>query len=376
MFAGRDIDLLAGDPDAAADALAVGPSEDAHGELGPSRAHQAGDPDDLPRPEGEAHVADHRPVGVDRVVDRPAGHLHQHVADPRLAGRIAVRHRAADHAADDAVLVDRSVLAIQGLDRRPVAQDGDPVGHPGDLVEFVRDQDRRDSLCLEAAKQAQQRLAVGLAEARSRLVEDQQLHRLGERLGDLHQLLLADADIGDERVGILVEPHERHQCAGADVDPVLVDDPEPCRLVAQNDVLCDRQVRHQGELLVDDHDAPALAVGDVAEVPGLALVDDLARVGSVRIDAAQDFHQGRLARAILAHEGMDLGGRDGQIDVAQRLHARKRLRDAPHFEDGLHGTSSSSFVTRTPRADSAGAGTRSGRIASRPGIAHLSWSRV
>ena len=38
-----------------------------------------------------------------------------------------------------------------------------------------------------------------LVQAGGRLVEDQQLHLLGQRLGDLDQLLLADADIGDQR---------------------------------------------------------------------------------------------------------------------------------------------------------------------------------
>ena len=37
-------------------------------------------------------------------------------------------------------------------------------------------------------------------------------------------------------------------------------------LVAEEDVLGDRQERHQGQLLVDDDDAEVLAVGDVAEL--------------------------------------------------------------------------------------------------------------
>ena len=37
-------------------------------------------------------------------------------------------------------------------------------------------------------------------QAGGRLVEDQQLHLLGQRLGDLDQLLLADAEIGDQRL--------------------------------------------------------------------------------------------------------------------------------------------------------------------------------
>ena len=79
-------------------------------------------------------------------------------------------------------------------------------------------------------------------------------------------------------------------------------------LVAKEDVLRDRQERHQGEFLVDDDDAELLAVGDALEAALLALVIDLARIGAVRIDAAQNLHQRRLAGAVLADQRVDLAG--------------------------------------------------------------------
>ena len=48
-------------------------------------------------------------------------------------------------------------------------------------------------------------------------------------------------------------------------------------LVAEEDVLGDRQERHQRQFLVDDDDAELLAVGDAAKAPLLALEEDLAR---------------------------------------------------------------------------------------------------
>ena len=47
------------------------------------------------------------------------------------------------------------------------------------------------------------------------LVEDEQLDVLGQRLGDLDQLLLADADVLDLGVGVLVEPDPGEQLARA-----------------------------------------------------------------------------------------------------------------------------------------------------------------
>ena len=113
---------------------------------------------------------------------------------------------------------------VERLDGLPVADDGDVVGDLVDLVELVRDQDRGDALPLEFEQQVEQRLAVLFGKAGGRLVEDQQLDFLAQRLGDLDQLLLADADIGDERLGVFVEPDLLEQGAGARLVGVPVDD--------------------------------------------------------------------------------------------------------------------------------------------------------
>jgi hypothetical protein len=64
-------------------------------------------------------------------------------------------------------------------------------------VDLVRDQDRGDALSAELGQQLEQRVAVGLVERGGRLVENEQLDVFRQRLGDLDQLLLADAEIGD-----------------------------------------------------------------------------------------------------------------------------------------------------------------------------------
>ena len=70
---------------------------------------------------------------------------------------------------------------------------------------------------------------------------------------------------------------------------------------------------HQGQFLVDDHDAALLAGPDVLELAGLALEEDLALVAAVRVDAGEHLHQGRLAGAVLTADGVDLARADGQV---------------------------------------------------------------
>ena len=135
-----------------------------------------------------------------------------------------------------------------------------------DLVELVRDHDRGDALLLELAQQAQQVLGVAVVERRRRLVEDEQLDLLRERLGDLDELLLADAELADGRHRVLVAARPAPGASRPRVGPVPVDQAAaPAPLVAEEDVLGDRQVGHQRELLVDDDDALGLGVVDRVE---------------------------------------------------------------------------------------------------------------
>ena len=124
------------------------------------------------------------------MLHRPVLHHQRGLADLRLPIGETIREVTVDHAADDAVLLDRLGLAVDRIDRAAVAQHGDAIGDLGDFVELVRDQDRGDALRAERDQAIEQRGAVGLIQARGRLVEDEQLYLLaGQRLRDLDQLL-------------------------------------------------------------------------------------------------------------------------------------------------------------------------------------------
>ena len=120
-------------------------------------------------------------------------------------------------------------------------------------------------LCLQAPEQVEQVGRVVVVQRRGRLVQDEQLHLLAQRLGDLDQLLLADAEVLDRGQRVLPQPDAGQQLDGPVVGLVPVDDPAGRGLVAEEDVLGDRQLRDQRQLLVDDHDACGLALPEVLE---------------------------------------------------------------------------------------------------------------
>jgi hypothetical protein len=122
---------------------------------------------------------------------------------------------------------------------------------------------------------------------------------------------------------------------------------------------------------MDDDDAELLAVGDALEAALLALVMDLAGIGAVRIDAAQNLHQRRLAGAVLTDQRVNLTGLDGDVDVVERLHARERLGDPSHLKDRIHRSTSGTESSRNEHGPCAGA---QGPILARTN--YLNWSSL
>ena len=165
---------------------------------------------------------------------------------------------------------------------------------------------------------------------RGRLVEeDHQMpaRRLlqRQRLGDLHHLPRGEVEVVRPRPRIDVELHLRELPRGVGVEPPPVHDAGAgeLRLVAEVDVLAHRQVGQQRLLLEDHADALAVGIGRILQPRRLARDQD--PPGVRLVDPAQDLHQRRLARAVLADQPDDLAGPDLDRHALQRLHAGKAL---------------------------------------------------
>ena len=102
------------------------------------------------------------------------------------------------------------------------------------------------------------------------------------------------------------------------------------RVEAEGDVLEHRHRLEQREMLEHHADAEAARGAGVRDADGRAVEHDLALVG--REDAVDHLDESRLARAVLAEQGVNLARPDAEIDVVVGAHAGKRLADADELQ--------------------------------------------
>ena len=116
--------------------------------------------------------------------------------------------------------------------------------------------------------------------------------------------------------------------AGDPLDSRPVNDPRPAAglQLVEHDVLGDRALGDDLDLLADDVDALGQAVAVAVEAQPPALEEDFALVGLEK--SGDDLDQGALARAVLPDEGVDLARFEAQADAGQGPHPREPLADS------------------------------------------------
>ena len=139
-------------------------------------------------------------------------------------------------------------------------------------------------------------------------------------------------------------------CAPPVQGAVVEEDARAALLAADEDVLRDREVGHQVELLVDDADALLLGVPRPVEHELVPVHAEHAGVG--RVDAGEQLHERRLAGAVLAHEREHLAEAQLEAHVVERLHAGESLAHALELEErggcrGVHRAARSGPASRT-----------------------------
>jgi hypothetical protein len=294
------------------------------GDLGPARADQSVEPHHLAAPHLEADVLEQAPAGQ-------AARFQRDLAD--LGAPDVARHvdAAPDHQLRHRVLV--GVARLQRATILAVAQNADAVGDLEDLLHPVRDVDDPDTLAAQIVDHLEQHDLLGVGQRRGRFVEDHRLgvHRQGAR--DLDHLLVRNGQIADQRLRLEanLQPLQDRPCLLVERGPVHPAEAST-RQFAQIDVLGHAQLVGEAQFLVDEHDAHSLGMQRIGHHRGLLADVDRAFVGLVQ--PAQHLHQGRLAGAVLAHQGMDLAGHHGQRHAVERAHPGEGLDDPVETQCG------------------------------------------
>ena len=105
------------------------------------------------------------------------------------------------------------------------------------------------------------------------------------------------------------------------------------RLAPQEHVFGDCHVRRESKFLVNRDDAKLVGIMRRGGRDQLASEGD--RAGVRRLRPGQDFQKRRLAGSIFTEEGVDLAGRDLEIDIVERQRAGKTLGDAGHSQQRI-----------------------------------------
>ena len=297
---------VAADPDAASGDR-VGARDRAH-QFGAARSDNAGDAENLPRPDREADVLECAFL---------AGQAFDLDQRRRGRGRRNFREhpvqRPADHLLDQRL--DRDLRVVVGRHQPSVAEHDDPVRDAGDLVEAMADVDEADAVGFQAADLLEQALGFLASQSGGRLVEDQEARVEGQRLGDFDLLLGCDPQIAHPGRRRGVQPEAMQLLGGAPVHEVAVDAAAAHRQAPDEDVFRDRQIEKQPHLLVDEADSGGKSVCRRVRSVGLSAPGH--RSGR-RLDQTRDDRGGgRFSCAVFPDQGEGLARPDVEVDVAE-----------------------------------------------------------
>ena len=189
---------------------------------------------------------------------------------------------------------------------------------------------------LETTQDREKPLRLLLAQGGGRLVEDQQLRLVRQRLGDGDQLPLRDRQVAGERGRPDVDAELGEDRLGAAVHLTPIDQPAPFRQVmTEEDVLRRGQIGADGNLLMDDADPGGAGGERVGKRDLLPLEADRALVG--REDSAADADQCRLPGAVLADQGVNFAAAARRSSRPAGRAPPEALADVVEFDDAGDG---------------------------------------
>ncbi len=221
----------------------------------------------------------------------------------------------------------------RGTNHATAADHRDPVGDGLDLTELVGDEHDRLAVSLSAPHDVEQFIGLLRRQHGGRLVEDEQVDIPSQCLDDLDSLLDADGQVLDHRVRVDRQPvaarHLEDEFAGG---TVVQEAQESTRTFSTPSITFSATVNTGTSMKCWWTMPMPAAIASLGRwiFGGDAVNEDLALI---RLEQpVEDVHQRRLARAVLAEQGVDLARFDGQVDVVVGDESAEALGDAAQFE--------------------------------------------
>ena len=295
------------------------------GQLGLAVAVHTGDAHDLAPVYHQRHIVQAVVLGLLMVVD--VGQRHRHLSVGTVLFLILIGDQlAADHHAGQLLAV--GIRTVDGTHHLAQPQHGDAVGDVHDLAHLVADEDDALALRHQLAHDGEQALHLDIRQGGGRLVQDQQLRAVIQRLQDLGTLLLAHGDLRDQAIQLHVQAVLGGQLLDLPAAGSPVDEHPLGVLIAQNDVVEHRHGLHQHEVLMHHADAQLYRLTGGVDTDFLPLQKNLSLGGLIQAD--QNIHQRGLAGAVFTQQRQYLAPVHGQADVLVGVKIAESLADVLH----------------------------------------------
>ena len=229
--------------------------EDRLEQLAPARSDEPCEPDDLARADVEVDVCEERPARRVRAREAQAVHRSSSTRDPSSA---ASPPRARGRPSCGSALARVSSAVVLSPTLSAVPQHGDAIGQLEDLVDPMRDEDRRDTVVAKLPHHCEERLDLVVGEGAGRLVEDQDSARRSRAHARSRPSAAGRAGAG----GRAATGRGRARAARSPRAPARASSSSPRAAahrhpVPEEDVLCDREVGRERRLLRHRRDALA-----------------------------------------------------------------------------------------------------------------------
>src|SRR5450631_1118138 len=296
-------------------------------ELGAARTQQSREAHDLPGAQLKAHIVivAISAKAFDFEHDRACGNA----ARLHLILESLSRHQMAEFA-----VVDRR--RGEGADFHAVPQHRHALGYLEHFVEPMAYEYDADTGAFQLADELHQGIDLMACQRCGRLIHDEELGVRRQRTADRDQLASGNAEIGDFGFRIEFDADLRHRGQGGRAQRGPVNPAQAAEMMRHRDVLGDIEVGKQRKILINDLNT-AMRGADRVEFWIFLAGNGDPTAAFRRLDAGNDFNEGRLAGTVFADETMYLADLERQIDIAKRVHAAEALRNAGHLQESRQG---------------------------------------